>query len=54
VRGFQLPLEIFDGLAEDDYEVAFLFWVRFTSPDRGRWEVVYDPKKRSHESAHFR
>jgi len=54
VRGFQLPLEIFDGLAEDDYEVAFLFWVRFTSTDVGRWEVVYDPKKRSHESAHFR
>jgi hypothetical protein len=53
VRGFQLPLEIFDGLAEDDYEVAFLFWVRFTS-DVGRWEVVYDPKKRSHQSAHFR
>jgi hypothetical protein len=50
VQGFEVSHEFFDGLAEDDFQQVLRLWVRFTAPDRRRWEVTYDPVARDHSA----
>jgi hypothetical protein len=48
VRNVSLPFDLFDGLTDQDYQAAFIFWAHFTAPGGVRWEVGYDPQTREH------
>lgn len=49
-ESFRLSREIIDGLADNDFEQAFVFWARYTTPDGTRWETTYDPAANDHAS----
>jgi hypothetical protein len=49
VRNVSVPRDLFDGLTDQDYETAFVFWAHFTAPGGIRWEVAYDPQTGDHE-----
>jgi hypothetical protein len=42
VANFEVDREMFEGLVESDYKVAFVWWAHFTAPDGTRWEIAYD------------
>lgn len=51
VGNVSIPKDLFDGLTEQDYQGAFVFWVRFRAHGGTRWEVSYDPSTQEHARA---
>jgi hypothetical protein len=52
VMHVSIPESLFDGLTEEDFGGAFLFWARFTTaPGGARWEIVHDSATAEHSSS---